>query len=119
MRHLHAPGRVLFSLGLVMAGSWLTSGARADCDDRDIVLGSGSGTIICSGETCSEVNTYDPGPLGCVRALGGAIRRILDDSELAQCLGKAGRERVLTTFDERFVFARLEKFYRELAVSFA
>jgi glycosyltransferase involved in cell wall biosynthesis len=52
------------------------------------------------------------------RALGGAIRRILDDSELAQGFGKAGRERVLTTFDERFVFARLEKFYRELGVSF-
>jgi hypothetical protein len=33
-------------------------------------------------------------------------------------MGKAGRERVVTTFDERFVFARLEKCYRELGVVF-
>ena len=52
-------------------------------------------------------------------ALASAIARILNDPELSARFGKAGRERVLTTFDERFVFARLEKVYRELGVSFA
>jgi glycosyltransferase involved in cell wall biosynthesis len=53
------------------------------------------------------------------RPLAKAIGRILADRELAQRFGKAARERVVTTFDERFVFARLEKCYRELGVSFA
>jgi len=52
-------------------------------------------------------------------ALKHAIAQILSDRELAQRLGKAGRERVVTTFDEQFVFARLENYYRELGVSFA
>ena len=50
------------------------------------------------------------------RALAEAARRILVDPDLALRMGKAGRERVVTTFDERFVFARLEKYYRELGV---
>jgi glycosyltransferase involved in cell wall biosynthesis len=53
------------------------------------------------------------------RALAKAARRILVDPDLALRFGKAGRERVVTTFDERFVFARLEKCYRELGVVFA
>jgi glycosyltransferase involved in cell wall biosynthesis len=52
-------------------------------------------------------------------ALTHAIARVLSDPELAQRFGKAGRARVVTTFDERFVFARLENYYRELGVSFA
>ena len=52
-------------------------------------------------------------------ALKKAIAQILSSHELAQRLGKAGRERVVTTFDEQFVFARLENYYRELGVSFA
>ncbi|NOQ83418.1 MAG: glycosyltransferase [Myxococcales bacterium] len=52
------------------------------------------------------------------RALSEAARRILVDPDLALRMGKAGRERVVTTFDERFVFARLEKCYRELGVVF-
>ncbi|MGB5268086.1 MAG: glycosyltransferase family 4 protein [Polyangiales bacterium] len=53
------------------------------------------------------------------RALKGAISQILSDRELAYRFGKAGRERVVRTFDEQFVFARLENDYRELGVSFA
>ncbi len=53
------------------------------------------------------------------RALKGAISQILSDRELASRFGKAGRERVERTFDEQFVFARLENDYRELGVSFA
>jgi glycosyltransferase involved in cell wall biosynthesis len=52
-------------------------------------------------------------------ALERAIVQVLSDPELAQRFGKAGRERVVTTFDEQFVFARLENYYRELGVSFA
>ena len=51
-------------------------------------------------------------------ALARAISRILSDQELAARFGKAGRERVVNTFDERFVFARLQKTYEELGVSF-
>ncbi|MBT8470171.1 MAG: glycosyltransferase family 4 protein, partial [Deltaproteobacteria bacterium] len=51
-------------------------------------------------------------------ALKRAIAEILSDRALAQRFGKAGRERVVSTFDERFVFARLENYYRELGVSF-
>ena len=53
------------------------------------------------------------------RALKQAIHEILSDRDLAARFGKAGRERVVSTFDEQFVFARLEKVYRELGVSFA
>ena len=53
------------------------------------------------------------------RALKHAIAQVLSDRELAQRFGEAGRERVVTTFDEQFVFARLENCYRELGVSFA
>ncbi|MGB8328481.1 MAG: glycosyltransferase family 4 protein [Polyangiales bacterium] len=52
------------------------------------------------------------------RALAEAIGRILSDATLAQRFGKAGRDRVLTTFDEEFVFGRLGRCYRELGVSF-
>lgn len=52
-------------------------------------------------------------------ALARAMARVLRDSELARRFGKAGRERVKTTFDERFVFARLEKIYVELGVGFS
>lgn len=52
-------------------------------------------------------------------ALADAAHRLLSDRDLAQRLGRAGRKRVVTTFDERFVFARLEKCYRELGVVFS
>jgi len=52
-------------------------------------------------------------------ALKHAIVQVLSDRALAQRFGEAGRERVVTTFDEQFVFARLEHYYRELGVSFA
>jgi len=51
------------------------------------------------------------------RQLATAIDRLLADPGLCERFGKAGRERVATTFDERFVFARLENCYRELGVS--
>jgi glycosyltransferase involved in cell wall biosynthesis len=52
-------------------------------------------------------------------ALATAAGRILADPELAGRFGAAGRARVVSTFDERFVFARLEKYYRELGVGFS
>lgn len=52
------------------------------------------------------------------RSLTEAIAQILSNTELARRFGRAGRERVVTTFDEQFVFARLERYYRELGVSF-
>ncbi|MGB8222447.1 MAG: glycosyltransferase family 4 protein [Polyangiales bacterium] len=52
------------------------------------------------------------------RALARAIGQILSSPELARRLGRAGRERVATKFDEQFVFARLDACYRELGVSF-
>jgi glycosyltransferase involved in cell wall biosynthesis len=51
--------------------------------------------------------------------LAKAARSVLADPDLARRFGKAGRERVISTFDERFVFARLEKYYRELGVGFS
>ncbi len=53
------------------------------------------------------------------RPLAAAIGRIVGDPDLARRFGKAGRARVVDTFDERFVFARLETCYRELGVSFS
>lgn len=52
------------------------------------------------------------------QGLASAVGQIVSDPELAARFGKAGRARVAATFDERFVFARLESFYRELGVSF-
>jgi glycosyltransferase involved in cell wall biosynthesis len=51
--------------------------------------------------------------------LAAAIARIVSDRGLAARFGNAGRRRVENTFDERFVFARLEECYRELGVSFS
>jgi glycosyltransferase involved in cell wall biosynthesis len=51
--------------------------------------------------------------------LAAAIARIVGDPDLAARFGNAGRRRVENTFDERFVFARLEECYRELGVSFS
>jgi len=52
-------------------------------------------------------------------ALAQAMGRVLGDRNLGRQFGIAGRERVTTTFDERFVFARLETLYRELGVRFS
>jgi glycosyltransferase involved in cell wall biosynthesis len=71
---------------------------------REAVVDEGTGLLV---------------PPRSARALAEAMRRILGDPDLARRFGKAGRHRVVTTFDERFVFARLEKFYRELGVVFA
>jgi glycosyltransferase involved in cell wall biosynthesis len=49
--------------------------------------------------------------------LASAVVQIVADPELGARFGKAGRARVAATFDERFVFARLESFYRELGVT--
>ena len=71
---------------------------------REAVVDEGTGLLV---------------PPRSARALAEAMRRILGDPDLARRFGKAGRHRVVTTFDERFVFARLENFYRELGVVFA
>ena len=53
------------------------------------------------------------------QSLARAIRRVLVNPEISHRFGDAGRARVTSTFDERFVFARLENCYRDLGVSFA
>jgi glycosyltransferase involved in cell wall biosynthesis len=47
-------------------------------------------------------------------ALAKAIRRVLDDQCLANCMGAAGREKALAAFDERLVFDRTMNVYGEL-----
>lgn len=45
--------------------------ARA-CNDFEIVIPQGSGTIACSAQTCTETNTYAPIP-GCAIAFGSPV----------------------------------------------
>jgi hypothetical protein len=51
----------------------IPSGARGDCLDRSITLPGSSGTIVCTGNTSGEPNTFDPGPQGCVEAFGSSV----------------------------------------------
>lgn len=51
-----------------------------------------------------------------VEPLAAAIRKLLANPTLARRFGKAGRERVVAQFDERLVFERIERCYRELGV---
>jgi glycosyltransferase involved in cell wall biosynthesis len=54
-----------------------------------------------------------------VEPLAAAIRKLLTNPTLARRFGKAGRERVVAKFDERMVFERIERCYRELGVELA
>ncbi|MCB1153657.1 glycosyltransferase family 4 protein, partial [bacterium] len=47
-------------------------------------------------------------------AMGGAIRRLLDDGELASRLGAAARARAEAEYDRRVVIRKLDEVYRAL-----
>jgi glycosyltransferase involved in cell wall biosynthesis len=49
-----------------------------------------------------------------VDALVGALRRVLDDRDLRERLGAAGRQRVRSEFDVDVVWRRLEALYRQV-----
>lgn len=69
----------------------------------------GVGEVVQHGKTGLLV------PVGDARALGEALRRVLDDPALAEALGEAGRQRVREGFTWDAVTARVEALYRELA----
>jgi glycosyltransferase involved in cell wall biosynthesis len=46
--------------------------------------------------------------------LADALKTLLSNPELRQVYGQAGRQRVETEYDERFVFQRLEKYYHKI-----
>lgn len=48
--------------------------------------------------------------------LADALSKLLADSEMRETFGKAGRQRVESEYDERFVFQRLGECYRELGI---
>jgi len=62
----------------------------------------GASEIVVAGETGLLV------PPGEVRALGKAVVTLLDDRELARCLGDAGRRRVEQHYDVRSLTRRIE-----------
>lgn len=68
---------------------------------REAVLHGKTGLIVPSQDT---------------EKLAEALGILLSDPALRQAYGKAGRQRVETEYDERFVFERLAEFYRELGV---
>ncbi|PLZ97791.1 glycosyltransferase family 1 protein [Fischerella thermalis CCMEE 5268] len=51
--------------------------------------------------------------------LAEALRSLLANPQLRQSYGEAGRRRVETEYDERFVFQRLMDFYQALGITFA
>lgn len=46
--------------------------AAGDCAADPILLDTNA-TLVCQGQSCSAVNTYNPGPTGCVSAFGSSI----------------------------------------------
>jgi type III pantothenate kinase len=66
------------------------------------------------------LQTVDPGitgllvPPGDHRATAHAIKRILDNTELACSMGQAGRERVQSRFNARTYAANIANVYREI-----
>ena len=53
---------------------------------------------------------------GNVPELTGAIKRILDDENLARKMGKAGRNRVNEQFSVDFMVESIEKVYHDLLI---
>jgi len=56
-------------------------------------------------------------PAGDDRALGGAIRQFLNDSDLARRLAAAARQRVEMNFDHQTIVRRLEAFYEAVLMN--
>ena len=69
----------------------------------------GTPEVVTDGVTGLLVPPGDP------HALAAALRRLLDDPELARRLGEAGRERVAQDFSERRMAERVLAIYEEVA----
>ncbi|MFB2933858.1 glycosyltransferase family 4 protein [Aerosakkonemataceae cyanobacterium BLCC-F154] len=50
--------------------------------------------------------------------LAEALAKLLSNADLRKAYGLAGRQRVETEYDERFVFQRLEEYYHKLGINF-
>jgi glycosyltransferase involved in cell wall biosynthesis len=71
-------------------------------------LGTGTSFVTRHGETGFVVPPRDP------QALARAIRVLLENPELAQRFGAAGRQRVLSEFSREQMIERVERLYLEL-----
>ena len=71
-----------------------------------------SGLAVVAGDSGGAPETVDPGATGFVvdtdRALREALRRLVDDRELSDSMGRAGREWVATHYTWDAVAARFE-----------
>ena len=65
--------------------------------------------VVADGETGLIVPPHDPA------ALATALRRLLDDGELASRLGRNASTRARARYDEQAVFSRLQNLYLELS----
>lgn len=75
------------------------------------VVASGTGglaEIVCDGETGLHV------PPGNVEALAQAMRRLLEDRELAERMGRAGRVRALAHYREATAVDKIEELYHSV-----
>jgi glycosyltransferase involved in cell wall biosynthesis len=69
---------------------------------------TGASDSVCDGVTGLLV------PVGDAVALADALMKLLSDRELAQRMGRAGRERVIREFSHEAVWEALAELYREL-----
>ena len=77
-----------------------------------------SGVPVVAYAATGTVDAVDDGVTGAlvgqgqVEGLAAAVATYLEDADLAQAHGDAGRARVATLFDSQLVWNRLERFYR-------
>jgi glycosyltransferase involved in cell wall biosynthesis len=83
---------------------------EAQAASRPVVTtrATGASDSICDGFTGLVV------PVGDAVALADALMRLLSDRELAQRMGRAGRERVIREFCHERIWEALAALYREL-----
>ncbi|GGO19002.1 lipopolysaccharide/colanic/teichoic acid biosynthesis glycosyltransferase [Deinococcus humi] len=77
---------------------------------KPVVASNATGAVdaIVNGATGITV------PVGDTKALADALRRLLEDRELAQRFGQAGQERVLRDFQPQRIWEALDELYQEL-----
>jgi glycosyltransferase involved in cell wall biosynthesis len=68
----------------------------------------GLGETVCDGETGLHV------PPGDVEALARAMRRLLEDRELAERMGRAGRARTRARYRETTAVDKIEEVYNSI-----
>ena len=83
---------------------------EAQAASRPVVTTSATGALdsVCNGVTGLLV------PVGDAVALADALMKLLSDQELAQRMGRAGRERVIREFRHETIWEALAGLYREL-----